>query len=123
MTVLQRANLSDSNLKDVLSALSQLGAPAEHKILHLVDLTDLKSVAANQLEGELTELPEVVPGQLALLVVEGEGLGGHNPVRSGALVLEPEHVLLDLGVPEARIHSLSCQCQKRSRNPLKVSLT
>ena len=66
-------------------------------------MTNLESVATNELEGELAELPEVVPGQLALLVVEGEGLGGHNPVRSGALVLEPEHVLLDLGVPEARI--------------------
>ena len=66
-------------------------------------MTDLESVAANQLEGELAELSEVVPGQLSLLVVECEGLSGHNPVRSGALVLKPEHVLLDLGVPVARI--------------------
>ena len=45
-------------------------------------MTNLESVATNELEGELAELPEVVPGQLSLLVVEGEGLSGHNPVRT-----------------------------------------
>ena len=68
-------------------------------------MTNLESVAANKLEGELAELPEVVPGQLALLVIEGKGLGRHNSIRSGALVLEPEHVLLDLRVPKTRILS------------------
>ena len=83
-----------------LSAQSQ-----KYCVLYYLNLTHLESVAANKLEGELAELPEVVPGQLSLFVVEGEGLSGHNPVRSGALVLEPKHVLLDLRVPKTRILS------------------
>ena len=31
------------------------------------------------------------PDEQDLLVVEGQGLGGNDPVRRGAFVLEPEH--------------------------------
>ena len=77
-----------------------------------MNITYLEPVASDELEGELAELPEVVPGQFPLLVVEGERLGGHDPVRGRALVLEPEHVLLDLGVAEGLVDAAAVGAQE-----------
>ena len=54
--------------------------------------------ASDQLKGELGELAEVVPRQLALLVVVGEGHRWHLPVLVVVFALQVEGVLLDLGV-------------------------
>ena len=81
-----------------------------------MNITYLEPVASDELEGELAELPEVVPGQLPLLVVEGERLGGHDPVRGRALVLEPEHVFLDLRVAEGFTDSSSVRPEEIVRH-------
>merc|ERR1719234_1045179 len=56
--------------------------------------------ASDQLEGELGELAEVVPRQLALLVVVSKGHRRHLPVLVVVFALQVEGVLLDLGVAE-----------------------
>ena len=48
-------------------------------------ITYLEHVASDELEGELAELPQVVAGHGPLLVVEGQRLGRHDPVRGGVL--------------------------------------
>ena len=63
--------------------------------------------ASDQLEGELGELAQVVPRQLALLVVVGEGHRWHLPVLVVVFALQVESVLLDLGVAEGLQDSTS----------------
>ena len=81
-----------------------------------MDSCYLEPVASDELEWQLTELPEVVPRELALLIVEGEGLGGHDPVRGGALVLQPEHVLLHLRVAEGLVDAAAVGAEEVVRH-------
>ncbi len=53
--------------------------------------------ASHQMVGQLSELPEVVATDLAILGQEDQGHGRHLPVGLGVLALEVEPVLLDLG--------------------------
>ena len=66
------------------------------------------SVAANQLEGKLTELPEVVSRHSARVgFIESQWLGGNLTVSRGVFSLQFEHVLLDLSVAEWFLYTSS----------------
>ena len=59
------------------------------------------SVAPHQLEGELTELPEVVSRHSARVgFIESQRLRGNLTVSRGVFALQFEHVLLYLRVAE-----------------------
>ena len=67
--------------------------------------------ASDQLKGELGELTEVVPRQLALLVVVGKRHRRHLSVLVVVFALQVEGVLLDLGVAE-RLQDSTPVCSK-----------
>ena len=57
-----------------------------------------------------------VPRQLALLVVEGKRLGWNASVSCRTLALQPEHVLLHLGVAKGLAHSTTISAEEVIRH-------
>ena len=65
-------------------------------------------VTADELEGKLTELPEVVASHSpGVRFVESEWHGGNLAVSRGVFTLQLEHVLLDLGISEGLLYPSS----------------
>ena len=66
------------------------------------------SVASHQLEGKLTELPQVVSRHSARVgLIESQWLGGNLTVSRGVFTFQLEHVLLDLSVAEWLLYTSS----------------
>ena len=75
------------------------------------------SVASHQLEGKLTELPEVVSRHSAGVgFIESQRLGGNLTVSRGVFTFQLEHVLLDLSVAKWLLYTSSIRSYRTQIN-------